>query len=229
MASARAWAERSGFDYRLYGDEILDAVPAWFRDKAAGRLSIVTDLGRLLLARRLLAEGYRRTIWLDADILVFRPAALGIEVEREYAFGREIWVQRDPRYRLKAYRNVHNAVAVFVAGNSFLDFYIHACESVFERVEAGVPAQVLGPKLLGALHNVLRLPLIEEVGALSPEVVRDFAAGGGPALELLRRRIPARLHAANLCHSLWQGSGEEALIDAVCTRLLETGGTALDP
>ncbi len=229
LDTAREWAGLCGFDYRFVGDEIFDSVPDWYREKAANRIPVITDLGRLLLARDFLAAGYERTVWLDADVLVFDPDRLDVDVTGEYAFGAELWIQKANSGGIRAYRNVHNAISVFTAGNSFLDFYIHACLSVVGRLEGGVPPQIVGPKLLTAFHNIIGFPLIAEVGMLSPPVLRDIANGSGPALDLFRRRVKAPLRAANLCSSLAGKDGEvsDAVVQRASERLLETRGAIL--
>ncbi|MCP5371490.1 MAG: hypothetical protein H6907_07105 [Hyphomicrobiales bacterium] len=225
LDSVRAWAADRGWDYRFVDDAIFDLLPAAYRANARGCIPIMTDLGRLLLARRYLARGAQRVIWMDADVLVFDPAGLDIRVGWEFAFGREVWVQRDPGGRLRAYRNVHNAVAVFCAGNSFLDFYIHACQAVVGRLETGGPPQIVGTKLLTALHNMIGFTLVDDVAMFSPAVLRDLAAGGGEALDRLRRESPAPPRAANLCGSLAGTAGglDDAGLAAVCDRLLANG------
>lgn len=235
LESVRDWAASRGFDYRFVGDEILDRVPGWYRDKAVGQIPVVTDLGRLLLARDFLAEGYERTVWLDADVLIFDPRAFVLEVDEGCAFGEEVWVQPGKGGRgLRAYRNVHNAFSVFVAGNSFLDFYIDACQSVLRRVSGGVPPQIVGPKLLGALHNLVGFRLLPQVAMLSPLTARDVAAGGGPALDLMLRRSGGPLCAANLCTSL-AGSTRDGvdltddLLATVCNRLSRDSHIVVKP
>jgi len=233
LDSVRGWAAARGFDYRFVGDEIFDPVPAWYRDKAAGQVPVITDLGRLLLARQYLDEGYERAVWLDADVLVFDPDRFGLDVSEGCAFGDEVWVQPGKTTdSLRAYRNVHNAISVFVAGNSFLDFYIDACQSVLRRVEGGVPPQIVGPKLLGALHNLVGFRLVPEVGMLSPLTVRDVAAGGGPALDMMVRRSRGPVRAVNLCSSLAGRTADgvrlsDGLLADVCEALLAKGRTLL--
>ncbi len=217
LESVQGWAALKGWDYRFEGDEFLGRVPGWYRENAGGRLPVISDLARLLFIRDLLDEGYARVIWLDADLLVFDPAGLDVEVAEEFAFGRENWVQADGKGGLRLYRNVHNAISVFAKGNSFLDFYIYACRSVVGRLRGGGPNQVVGPKLLTSLHNTLGFSLIESVGAFSPLVLGDIATGGGPALDLLKGEQKETLRAANLCAS--QDVAEDVL-EAVCKRLL---------
>ena len=123
MGSVKAWADIKGADYRFYDDEMFERVPNWYREKTKDRLVVATDLGRLILAKELLAEGYDKVIWCDADMLIFAPDQFEVPIEDEYAFGREIWIQHDAKGRLKAYRKIHNAFFVFTQNNSFLDFY----------------------------------------------------------------------------------------------------------
>lgn len=220
LESVRGWAEGQSQAYRFVGDEIADRVPGWYRDKADGRWPIITDLGRLLLIREALADGFERAVWLDADVLVFDPEHLTLDVEGTYAFGREVWVQEDTKGRLRVWRNVHNAVCMFEPGNPMLDFYIHACLRVLERVEGGVPNQIVGTKLLTALHNMIGLPLTDQVAMFSPPVLADIASGGGPALDLLTNEAPGTFAAANLCGSLAGSEVPEAVLEQACTRLL---------
>ena len=222
LASVRDWTAAQGWDYRFIGDEIFDLAPGWYRDKAQGRTPVITDLCRLILARDLLAEGYVRVIWLDADVLIFDPENLHITVSEEFAFGQETWIQpgkgAGKGRRLKATTNVHNALCVFTEGNSFLDFYIHACLSVVRRIEGPMVPQLVGPKLLTALHNILGFQLAPEVGAFSPLLLSDIAGGGGPALDLYRESAPATARAANLCASQ---ETEPDLYEDACRKLLE--------
>jgi len=228
LDSVRSWSEGAGYAYRFYGDEIFDRVPAWYRDKTAAYPQIATDLGRLHLARELLDEGYERTIWLDADVLVFDPAIFRIDVTTGSAFGREVWVQEDGKGGLKAYRNVHNAVALFCTDDSFLDFYAEACERIIGRADGGLPPQIVGTKLLTALHNIIGLQLIENVAMASPLVVRDIVGGGGAALGRLTGGLKAPPAAVNLCSSLAGTVSDgveldEAKMETAVNRLLDDG------
>ncbi|MBT3360250.1 MAG: hypothetical protein HN403_11555 [Rhodospirillales bacterium] len=225
LTSVRQWAATQGFEYRFFGDEFLEMVPGWYREKADGRIPIVTDLARLLAARDFLVDGCERTIWLDADVLVFDPDHFTVSVTDEFAFGEEVWVQPSSSGGLRAYRNVHNAICIFVGGNAMLDFYIHACKSILCLLDGGAPPQIVGPKLLSALHNMIGFDLIGEVGMLSPLSLRDVANGGGPALDLMCEKQSKQLCAMNLCSSL---AGTETdgvqitneLLDQACLSLL---------
>ncbi len=233
MASAEAWSQASGYDYRFYGDEIFDRVPDWYRRKAGKYLQISTDLGRLYLARELLDAGYERVIWLDADMLVFDPERFFVHIKSGCAFGREIWVQKSADGKLKTYKNVHNAFACFCHDSSFLDFYIDSCLSILGRSSAGVPPQIVGTKLLTALHNIIGFQLLDGVGMASPLIIRELAEGGDDAIDLLGEMSSGPVQALNLCASLIGKPVDGVTIDAEMVKtasevLLKTRGSRLN-
>jgi len=225
LNSTRSWAAAQGYGYRFYDDEIFERVPPWVMEKAGEHMQIATDLGRLVLARELLMDGFERVVWMDADVLVFAPEQFRPAIDLDFAFGREIWVQPNLKGRIKTYKNVHNAISVFCRGNSFLDFYIHSGLKILERAEGPLVPQIIGTKFLTALHNIVGFNLIDEVGMASPLVVRDIARGGGPALDLLRQSIPVPLCALNLCTSLAGAEVDDVkltdlLMETVCDALM---------
>jgi hypothetical protein len=238
LDSVRGWAEARGFAYRRCGDELFDRVPADLRAKIEGRPMVAADLARLAWLEETLRAGAQRALWLDADVLVFKPDGLDLP-EEPYAFGREQWVQRDERGRPKAYARVHNAFALFSRGEAdglgpILPFLRHASERLVRRYRGTPPPHLVGPKLLGVLHNLLALPVVDTVGSLSPHVLADLRRGEGEALELLRWRTKQRLVAANLCASLTGRDYEGVtLTDAqmvdLCRGLLADRGAALIP
>ena len=211
LDSVGAWAAGAGFAHRVDGDGFLDRVPAHLRARAHGRTQVVADLARLHWIAELLDAGWGRVIWLDADVLVFAPERLTAALELPsagYLFGREVWVQPDARGRPRARRNLHNAVLAFAPGNPVLEFYRHAAERVLARHDGPPVPQLIGPKLLTALDNMIQLDATWAVGMASPLVVRDLAAGGGPALACLRASAPAPPAAFNLCASLAGGAAD---------------------
>ena len=228
MDSVKAWAHIKGADYRFYDDEMFERVPNWYREKTKDRLVVATDLGRLILAKELLAEGYDKVIWCDADMLIFAPKQFEIAIKDEYAFGREIWIQHDAKGRLKAYRKIHNAFFVFTQNNSFLDFYIHSCLSIIKRIEGQMVPQIVGPKFLSAIHNIVACPVVEEAGMFSPLVVQDVINDGGAGLELLKQESMTDLWAANLSASMEDKENDGVCLSAdnmlnACSLLLEKG------
>lgn len=221
----QAWAGAAGFDYRFLGDELFDPIPQHLRVRVRAQPVVASDLARLLALRRALEEGCDAAVWCDADFLIFAPGRLTLPAE-PYAVGREVWVEdrgpgRTPRARVK----VHNAFLLFRRGNPFLDFCIDAVERLLGAHPGPYSPQFAGPKLLTALHNIVGFPVAERAGMLSPPVMRDLAAGGGPCLELFRARSPEPVAAANLCSSLAGGretadAEVEAAIDALLNNAL---------
>lgn len=202
LNSVADWARECGFEYRLLGDEALAEVPGWFRDKTHGRLPIQFDLARLQLIEQALNRGFDRACWIDADVLLFRPEHLRLEYSG-CAFGREYWVDRDAKGQINVRRNVHNAICAFDAGSVVLGFLRHATLRVIERADpAHIAPQMVGPKLVGALHNIVGFELLESVGGFSPLVLDDLEAGGGEALRAQQAALCAPLAGANLCASL---------------------------
>lgn len=202
-ASVRAWANANGFDYALKHDELFDLIPPACLDAAGLRKQMAADIARLAWTQQLLDDGRDRVVWLDADIYVFDPAALSVGVPDGYAFGRERWVQPGKDGRLKVFNNVHNALLVFTPkGRATLDFYREQAERILLGAGPDVPAQLVGPKLLTALHNVVGFPLIGSVGMASPRVIDDLARGGGEAWDMIRAAHGDALAALNLSTSL---------------------------
>lgn len=217
LESVRAFAEAHGYTSRLLDDAALfHGIPADYMAKcrAHGRMATAADLGRLLRARDALAQGASRVVWLDADVLVFAPERLAADLDaaaaaHTHAFGVEVWVQPGPKSdaRPVARRNVHNAACLFTPKTPVLDFLIHACERLVERLEPekGFPPQLCGPRLLNALDPLVRFPLLESCGMVSPLLGADLIGDGdGRALAAFQQRSKdmAAPAALNLCSSL---------------------------
>ena len=249
VASVQNWAKQESYDYQFIGDALFDTLPQWILEKTRAQKVIATDLARLKCLQQFLSAGYQRVVWLDADFLIFAPDNFQLpapgQLAEKYALGREVWVQPKPAEqkveqkagqeptknkatKFKAYKKVHNAFLLFDAEfgqrNSFLDFYTAHAERLLEQITGPMPPQFIGPKLLTALHNVVQCPVQENAGMLSPWVINDILAGGGPALTLFRDKSPQPLAGANLCSSL---SASDALsvraLEKVVTQLLSQG------
>ena len=226
LDSVRGWSGDNGFEYRFIGDELFRQLPVELWSKIRDRPVIASDLARLISLQQALQQGYDCALWLDADVLIFRPGEFRLAPD-SYALGREVWVQADERDRPRAYVKVHNAVLMFRRGNPFLDFYRDTAERLLRLNDGGMPAQFVGPKLLTAIHNIAQCPVLETAGMLSPMVMRDLLAGGGDALELFRQKSPALPTAANLSSSLSEPAGlDEAAMNQLIDRLL---GSGLEP
>jgi hypothetical protein len=242
MGTVRGWAASKNFEYVFIDDRLFDYAPRWYRERVGDQVQLVSDLARLVLAKEFLSGAFERSVWVDADVLVFDPARFEIGVSEEYAFCREVWVEKFSlrgaarggfrslrRPGVYCQRRVNNSVAVFARGNSLLDFYIHACERMVRGARGEISSLQVGTFFLTALHRKLPLPLLDDVGLFSPLVMRDIAAGGGPCLKVYAEEFGTPLRAANLCASYsgreYDGvSVTQRMYDAVAETLLETRG-----
>lgn len=205
LSSVRAWAAQSAFAYRWLDDELFSLLPKDLQPAERVTPVIASDLARLLWARSVLLKGEaQQVLWLDSDVLIFRPDEFELP-DVNYAVGREIWVERNESGAFRARTKVHNAALFFRADsqgrNSFLDFYVDTAFRLLRAHTAGMPPQFIGPKLLTALYNVVQLPVLECVGMVSPCLAADLLGDGREAIDCYLRKKPHRLVAANLCRS----------------------------
>ena len=218
--SVKSWCELKAYEHHFLDDELFSLVPTELLDRFAAQKVIATDLARLLWLQHYLQQGYETVIWCDADFLIFRPQDFKLS-DDAYAVGREVWVQYDGNGKLRTYTKVHNAFMMFRQDNTFLDFYIETAMRLLTLNTGTVPPQFIGPKLLTALHNIARFPVMESAGMFSPLVMKDILQGGGDALDLFKRQSPAPVTAANLSGSVAQAEGlSEADMQNLITRLL---------
>jgi len=205
LRSVEQWANHQGYAYRFLDDELFERLPPSYFMRTRHALPMAADLARLILARETLSEGARRVVWVDADVLVFRPYSFELPIERDHYLCREIWIEpvvRDGAVVIDASLRVNNCVCVFERGTAFLEPYIEACEQRVRAATGKLDPLLVGTLYLTELDRIAALPQLVNVGMLSPHVVHDVAAGGGPFLETLVAHLVAPLAAANLCASL---------------------------
>ena len=206
LHSVAEWCALAGYEYQFIDDGLFDCVPRWYLDKVAGRLPIAADYARLWHCRRLLNEGAEQVVWIDADTLV-TDVRWRLPGEYLTTFGEECWIQSDDKGRLQVKRQPHNAFCAFRHDSPVLDFLVDATQSIISRADPQfIAPQMVGPKLLKALHNIVHFQLLPAAGALSPEVIRAIVDGGGKALELFITERRCDTAMANLCASLQQYS-----------------------
>jgi hypothetical protein len=247
MQTVERWAALKGFDYLFIDDRLFDYVPPWYREKVNGQVQLISDLARLELAKELLSSGYERTIWMDADLVVFDAERFDIRIREEYAFCREIWLEklealRALRHgltslswpkRVQPLFRVNNSATVFTEANGMLDFYIHACKLLVKNKRGESPKQEVGTFFLTRLYKSLRFPLLTDIALFSPLVMHDIAHGKGDYIKLYIEAFGSPVRAANLCASY---SGEkynglmmsERLYSLVLDRLIETKGAVVN-
>ncbi len=201
LDSVASWAKQMEFEYRFITDEIFQLIPQALMQKTAAQKVIASDLARLYAIRKGLFEGYQVIVWLDADFYIFNPEQFTLP-DSSYAVGREVWIQQDKRGHLKTYKKVHNAFLMFRQGNPFLEFYLQTAETLLHQNIGDIPPQFIGPKLLTALHNICKLPVMESAGMLSPLVLEDILKEQGDALNTFIQQSPTPIAGANLCSSL---------------------------
>jgi len=250
MVSVQAWAAAQGYEYRFLGDELFEQVPDWYLEKIRGRMPIAADLGRLQWIEQLLSKGYSWVLWFDADVLIFAPNRLDVTLDQTCIFGKEYWVQAKSNNKSNngsrgsvcwvVRKNIHNAFAAFPQGCPVLPFLIDLVLRMMKRVDPNyIAPQMMGPKLLSSLHSLAAFDHVPDVGALSPDVLREIATGArNGALKALCDAQPKPLAAANLCASLAselavvEGSARgsaHAQIDRVIDHLLACGDGLAQP
>lgn len=232
MDSVREWAEASGFDYRFIDDALFDYVPSWYRQKVNNQIHLVSDLARLKLAQEYLAEGYERTIWVDADVVIFAPERFRIDVTEQYAFCHEVYVHALADGRFKAVKNVNNAVTVFCQGNSSLEFFIHAAEETV-RNHKKPPHTAVSTDFLSAIDKHFPLPKLYQIALFSPYVLSAIEQGKDGLVEFYMQQFNHRIDAANLCTTFRNTRALGLMMDdgvylSVIERLRSTGGEQLN-
>lgn len=211
MQSVREWATIQGWQYQFTDDALFTDLPSDFVKKVGHRTPILADLGRLYWLRDTLEQLGGVAIWIDADTLCLEPSwRPGLPAHA--AFGEEHWVQSEKAGGYRCFKTPHNAFMAFRAGNPILPFLIHVTESLIERVDPTKMApQMVGPKLLKALHSLAQFELYPEAGALSPALLNEIVTEPGAAVACYQASgapMPAFL---NLCASLSDGYADQLL------------------
>jgi len=216
MESVRRWSQHRGFEYRFYDDSFFDLVPAELRPRASAFKCLLADYARLVAARDLLASGYDRAVWVDADALIFAPSSFDIALTRGYAFSREVWLDRVTMGRPQFKLSVNNAVSVFCRDQKIIDFALDAADGILRSDRPLEPVSI-GTDFLSKLQNAYHFPLLTEVGILGSEMARRYLANDGRFLASYLRYQTSPIYAANLClskHSGGVSSSESTFKDA---------------
>jgi len=200
MTTVRAWAQQKEFSYRFFDDRFFELVPAEIRPRASEHKCLLTDYARQVAARELLAEGYDRAIWVDADVVIFDAEKFTIDITSGHAFCREVWLDRVylgfPQFQL----TVNNSVCVFCRGETFITPYLEAAYKILAGSTPLTPFSIGTQWLLGQYQRAA-FPLITSVGILDPEMVSRYLANDGSYLRPYLRFQTSPVYAINLCHS----------------------------
>ena len=201
--SVKQWALAQGFGYEFIDDQLFDRLTPELYGKCTQQLVVATDLARLVVLQELLASGAQRVVWCDADTLIFAPDQIELPISGA-AFGRESWLQYE-QGTLRIRRKIHNAFMVFCAGDPVLDFYAFAAEKILRRHvssdSAPMVAQLIGPKFLTMLHNVVDFAVLEGAQVLSPPLVLAILEQDEQLLKRYRAQCVQPAYALNLCAS----------------------------
>jgi len=238
MRSVRAWAEQKGYAYRFWDDSFFDFLPRELRGRAERYKCLMADYARVAAAHELLAEGWERAIWVDADVLVFDPGNFEIEVSSGYAFCREIWLRRTLFRRPQFELRVNNTVAVFCRDERLTSFYLDAARVILSGNVELTPYSI-GTHFLLDLKRAVDFPLLRSVGILGPEMAYRYLEDDGRFLRPYLRFQMSPVASANLCLS---GVGQtyrfpgarrpwtldNAAIMALADRLLADRGASLN-
>ncbi|MES9905354.1 MAG: hypothetical protein ABW168_22100 [Sedimenticola sp.] len=185
--------------------------------------------------RNKLDAGYERVIWADADLLVFAPSRLNVQVQRGHAFAHELFLCMMPDGGVMPIEGMNNALMVFEREQDILDIYLNSALERLQTLPQGpVPRTALGPALLIKLACEFKLDMLHGVGLFTPALMHETTSGGGPLTLMCVRRSSAPLGAANLCHFLrnvtpvQEREKFDVLYDTAVHCLLDSGGNVLE-
>lgn len=234
MQTVKKWATLKGFDYEMIDDKLFDYVPDWYKEKAQGKIQPISDLARLELAKQFLLKGYERTVWIDADILIFQPEKLNINNREEYLFCREAWIELEAgstveESKIVCSSKIHNALTIFTQNNSFLDFYIYVCKEIVNNNQGKLSSIEVGTRFLTNLHQIFPLHLFNNIGLFSPLNMYALAQEKRYFTQEYVRLLGFPIYGANLCASFrntsYQGIDmNDQVYEIVIEKLLETKG-----
>jgi len=180
----------------------------------------ITNLARLVATRHHLDAGYRRVIWMDADVFVFDPARLVFDFPAEslttgYAFGREVWVYRDAVGVTHVAAPVpHNAATFFTQGAVDLDMLITLIRHIDAKREIVSNFQV-GVRLLRGLQYSLMFPTFSHIAVFSPVLLRALVERDEKTLRTYGQAYRYQACAGNLGLSLEEEITEKVLWQAM--------------
>jgi hypothetical protein len=197
LASGREWAAAQGYEYRFIDDRLTDYVGQDFCVRVRHNWQAIANLARLELAREALRGGYQCVIWLDADVIVFDPERLAIDLASGYAFCLQVWTGVRPDGSVFAQRSVNNCICVFTPDAADLDMLVSLTRHIVahRQIKSNL---TIGTYLLQGLQPILGFPLCTGVGLFSPLVVRGLAAGETRYVEVQTQAFGFPVYAANL-------------------------------
>ena len=207
LDSVQKWAGLHGHDYSLAGDEFYDLCGPEYLKRGSKNPQSITNLARLVATRQRLDAGYRRVIWMDADVFVFDSKNLVFDfpaafLTTGYAFGREVWIDHDSAGVICATPpRPHNAATYFTKGAVDLDMLIELIRHIDAKRQIVSNFQV-GVGLLRGLQYSLMFPTFSHVGVFSPILLRALAKRDEKVLRFCSEASRYKTCAGNLGLSL---------------------------
>lgn len=200
IETVKHWARKNKFDYQFIDDQMLDYVPQWYRDKVGEKIALIADLARLEMAKEFLLNGYERTIWMDADVIIFNDEKFVIDITGDFAFCKEVWFDLSPEKKLMCLYNITNGVTVFTNSN-FLDFFIYACKQLIKNSQKNSIPFEINIRFLTMLYKHLKYPLLANVGQFSPLILDSIVNNRDMLLKAYMQHFGSPNYASNLCLS----------------------------
>lgn len=230
MATTAGWARSRGFDYRRLGDDFLDVLPGWYRDRVHWHIVQQTNLARLRYAREVLAAGADRAVWVDADVLVYDPDRLALDAPDGFALCREAWIAPSGA----CVHGISQTVVVADRGHPLLDYLVWAHETLVRNRPERVQRFGTATALLAGIHAATPLPATTCIGMMNPTMLREIADGNsGPVTRKYVRAHGYPMQAVNLALSLvgvpfGDTIANEVDYEAALEVLVATRGAPLD-
>ena len=128
------------------------------------------------------------------------------------ALVQAVWISKKLNKHWDTRKHVHNAFVCFTNASPVLDFLIYATERIVTNLTVASSPQLVGPKLYTHLNNLIRFPIMETAGMMSPAVMKDLIAGQGPALNCHLKALKEPMAAVNLSRSLMDHSVDDVLV-----------------
>jgi hypothetical protein len=227
LQSVRAWAAARGYSYEFVDDRLFDYAPAWVKQVCGTRILPITDIARMYLLRERLESGCERVVWIDADVLIFAPELFVLDDTAPYALCRELWMRATPGQEIEFGEAVNNAVFLVTQQQAVLDFWIFAVEEILRtRAANEISSLTAGTRFFTNLARAMPLRVLQNVGLLTPLLVRELATRSGVLLGRWTARFGRPIGAANLCASMVDrvasgvrvdAAGMQAAVDALMT------------
>jgi hypothetical protein len=227
LASVKAWAHARGFEHLMTDDRAFALCGPEYLAVAGDNKRSITNLARLELIRLAHREGYDRAIWMDADIFVFAPDQLTIDLTERYAFARETYIGKlGDNWAVD--HSVNNSVIACMAGEPDLDLIIQITRHV-ARHHVITSNYQLGGDIVKGLRKILKFQELQHVGMFSPYRVSALAGGDETLLTVQARQHRTPVWAANLCAGAhYERTASEAEAMAAMDALESTRGAVLN-